>query len=44
MFKTMATLIKFLLDLGIISRPEELTQELIDQYECQITNEDLDAW
>lgn len=44
MFKTMATLIKFLLDLGIISRPEELTQELITQYECHIVNDDTDAW
>ena len=42
MFKTMALLIAFLLSIGIISAPDQITDEMIQEYEnCIII---LDDW
>ncbi len=51
MFKTMTmtTIIAFLLFIGVISTPEQATQELKDAHRAQyeqycIVNDDLDGW
>lgn len=36
MFKTMALLIALLISLGIVSTPDQVTNEMVQQYECQI--------
>lgn len=36
MFKTMALIIALLISLGIVTSPEQVTGQLIQQYECEI--------
>jgi hypothetical protein len=36
MFKTMALIIALLISLGIINSPDQATDQLIQQYECDI--------
>ena len=38
----MVAIIAFLLSIGVISSPDQATQELIDQYETQIYTADTD--
>ncbi|MDZ4679025.1 MAG: hypothetical protein SH848_01655 [Saprospiraceae bacterium] len=45
----MATIVAFLLFIGVISSPEQATQELKDAHQAQfeqysIVNDDLDGW
>lgn len=36
MFKTMALIVAFLISLGIITSPEQVSNTIIQQYECEI--------
>jgi hypothetical protein len=38
----MTLIIAFLISLGVITSPEQATNELIQQYECQIVVEDME--
>jgi len=49
MFKTMSTIIAFLLFIGVISAPEQATQDLKDAHRADyeqycIVNEDIGGW
>lgn len=49
MFKTMTTIIAFLLFIGAITAPEQATQEMKDSYkgqyeEYRILNDDIGGW
>ncbi len=49
MFKTMSTIITFLLFIGVITAPEQATQDMKDAYRVQyeeysILNDDIGGW